>query len=118
MSKSLASAAVFKGVSSQSLRDNHLPAVNRMRRDNNIGKVIFKMVEFFAAYRFLRLSVVSLVAREQGNDDVPLHMSTILWDLFTGSAAYTNIAIRCLHPGFISRLLWTIFVTLISKPKD
>jgi len=118
LSKSLASAAVFKGVSSQSLRDNYLPAVNRMRRDNNIGKVIFKMVEFFAAYRFLRLSVVSLVAREQGNDDVPLHMSTTLWDLFTGSAAYTNIAIRCLHPGFISRLLWTILVTLISKPKD
>lgn len=115
LSKSLASTAIFKGVSETDFKAGYLPAVNRMRRDNNIGKMIFKAVETLAAFRMLRLSVLNQVAKEQDNDDVPLHLSTIMWDLFTGSAPYTDVAIRCMHPGFLTRFAWTILTTLVSS---
>ena len=121
LSKSLAATAVFKGVSAKDFKKGYLPAVNRMRRDNSIGKAIFKMIEIFVTYRFLRLSVLNMVAKEQDNDNVPLHMSTIMWDLFTGSAPYADIAVRCLHPGFLFRFIWTILTTVTtsaSKKQD
>jgi len=118
LSKALASTAVFKGISEEAFKKGYLPSVNRMRRDNNIGKMVFMVIEVFSAYRLLRLSVISMVKKEQENENVPLHMSTILWDLFTGSAPYTDIAIRCLHPGFIGRFIWTTLKTLFSKTQD
>ena len=33
-------------------------------------------------------------------------MSTVLWDMFTGSATYREIVQRTLHPAFLGRLMW------------
>jgi hypothetical protein len=35
-------------------------------------------------------------------------MSGVLWDLFSGSASYTNVLLRTLHPAYIGSLLWNL----------
>ena len=33
-------------------------------------------------------------------------MSTVLWDMFTGSAPYRDVFLRTLDPRFLSRFAW------------
>jgi hypothetical protein len=35
-------------------------------------------------------------------------MSGVLWDLFSGSAPYTNVFLRTLHPAYIASLAWNL----------
>jgi hypothetical protein len=35
-------------------------------------------------------------------------MSTVIWDLFTGSAPYREVLLRTMHPMFWSRLAWNM----------
>jgi hypothetical protein len=39
-------------------------------------------------------------------------MSSVLWDMFTGSAPYRDVFVRTLHPSFIGGLLWHLAVGL------
>jgi hypothetical protein len=35
-------------------------------------------------------------------------MSGVLWDLFSGSASYTNVFLRTLHPAYFGSLVWNL----------
>ena len=35
-------------------------------------------------------------------------MSGVLWDLFSGSAPYTDVFLRTLHPGYVGSLVWNL----------
>jgi hypothetical protein len=35
-------------------------------------------------------------------------MSGVLWDLFSGSASYTNVFLRTLHPAYFGSLIWNL----------
>lgn len=37
-------------------------------------------------------------------------MSSVLWDVFTGSAPYTSVLMRTLHPAFLAGLAWNLLV--------
>ncbi|MBU1247832.1 MAG: hypothetical protein KKB70_03965 [Proteobacteria bacterium] len=118
LSKHLAYTAIFQGVSAKDFERNYLPFVNRMRRDNNIGKFIFAVVTAITRFSYFRKVVVRMVEREQNNPDVPQDMSAILWDVFTGSAPYADILRRSLRPGFIGRFLWTVLAAVFPTNKD
>ena len=47
----------------------------------------------------------SMTATEQQQVDSPRRMSGVLWDLFSGSASYTDVFIRTLHPAYVGNLL-------------
>ena len=49
-----------------------------------------------------------MTANEQLQADSSRRMSGVLWDLFSGSASYTNVFLRTLHPAYISVLLWNL----------
>ena len=53
-----------------------------------------------------------MVAGEQETKGLPRRMSSVLWDMFTGSAPYRVIMMRALHPLFGIRLLWNIVVSI------
>ena len=36
------------------------------------------------------------------------HMSSVLWNMFTGSAPYREIFMGTLHPGFLGSLAWNL----------
>ena len=44
---------------------------------------------------------------EQEQEKAP-HMSSVLWNMFTGSAPYKAIFVSTLHPGFIGSLVWNL----------
>jgi hypothetical protein len=35
-------------------------------------------------------------------------MSSVLWDVFTGSAPYKDVLVRSFHPGFMAKLTWNL----------
>ena len=43
-------------------------------------------------------------------------MSSVLWDVFTGSAPYREVLLRTLHPFFLARLAWNLLAANIWIP--
>jgi len=118
--KAAASAAVFHGLSEESFRKNYWPVCRTIANDNAIGKVIFAFTTLFKLSRLPRRAIHRMATREQMGDG-ERHMSTVLWNMFTGSAPYREIFLRTLHPGFIAGLLWNLALGIRStdgKPQE
>jgi len=111
--KAAASAAVFHGVSEESFRKSYWPACRAIANDNAIGRVIFAFTTVFKLSRIPRRAVYRMASREQEGDG-QRHMSTVLWNMFTGSAPYREIFLRTLHPGFIAGLIWNLLLGVRS----
>lgn len=99
--KACAITAVFQGVSKESFRRFYEPACRRMKRDNRIGKIMFSGGAALRRLRFLRHAMLAKIRHEQCGSAGDQVMSSIVWDLFTGSAPYRDILLRGLRPGFI-----------------
>jgi len=103
--KAAAITAVFDGVSADDFRRGFWPTCSRINWDNQVGKLVFAATRVIQASRTLRRGVWRMVAREQVSRARAPRMSLALWDLFTGSAPYTEVFLRTLHPAF-----WTGFL--------
>jgi flavin-dependent dehydrogenase len=99
--KAAATAVVFEGTSKEDLAAHFLPALKRIKNDNAIGKVSFFVTELIQKFRFARKALVSMTASEQTKAGHLRRMSTVMWDMFTGSAPYREIFLRTLHPAFL-----------------
>ena len=106
---------MFEGVSAEDFRRHYLPACNHITRDNNIGKLVFAVTGQIQHREFARRAVVRMTEREQRTSGAALRMSTVLWDMFTGSAPYSEILMRTLHPAFWLRLCGDLFTSLLTK---
>jgi hypothetical protein len=73
--------------------------------DNNIGKVMFATNTVFKHSRITRRAMLRMAQREQAKDGARPHMSSLLWNMFTGSAPYLEMFRGTFHPGFISHLI-------------
>jgi len=107
-SKAAAKAAVFHGVSAQAFHDHYAPLCRRIDNDNRVGKMVFSFASLVQKARFARRGILQMTANEQQQTDSPQRMSGVLWDLFSGSASYTNVFVRTLHPAYIGNLLWNL----------
>jgi hypothetical protein len=87
------------------------PACRAIATDNRIGKVIFGFTSLFKISRVSRRAMFRMASREQKRDG-GRHMSSVLWNMFTGSAPYREIFFRTFHPGFILGLAWNLFLGL------
>jgi hypothetical protein len=67
--------------------------------------------------RFLTRAVMRMAGREQLKASQQQHMSRVLWDMFTGSAPYYDVFLRCLHPRFWSRFILYMFVKPRALPE-
>jgi len=120
--KAAATAAVFHGVSREDFARHFWPACSRIANDNAIGRVMFGMTGIFKRFRFLRRIMYLMAQREQQHPSRPPHMSSLLWNMFTGSAPYTEICRDALRPGFAGNMLLNAAVGLmpaagIDKPR-
>ena len=113
--KSAATTAIYQGVAASDFRRHYQPACQAIATDNRIGEFIFLIVRQIQRWRFARRAVLMMVAGEQHKDPGSRHMSTILWDTFTGSAPYREVFVRSLHPAFLLRLLWEASTALASS---
>jgi flavin-dependent dehydrogenase len=103
--KAAATTAVLHGIASEDFRRFFAPTCRAINRDNQIGKMIFAGSHLFQKMRLTRRAILRMTALEQQEDATRRHMSSILWDVFSGSAPYREILTRAFHPGFIAGLL-------------
>ncbi|TAK45949.1 MAG: hypothetical protein EPO29_00750 [Betaproteobacteria bacterium] len=108
VAKAAAKTVVHHGVSSEDFRQHFWPACKRIDNDNSIAKLIFAASGLIQKRRFLRRGVLRMTANEQRRGAARRHMSTVLWDLFTGSAPYTEVLSRSFHPEFPAMLCWNL----------
>jgi flavin-dependent dehydrogenase len=106
--KAAARTAVFHGVSAEDFREHYWPLCRTIDRDNRVGKFVFWVGSLVQRARFARRGVLRMVAEEQKDEEAAKRMSGVLWDLFSGSAPYTNVFLRTLHPAYIASLAWNL----------
>jgi flavin-dependent dehydrogenase len=106
--KAAARTVVFHGVSTEDFREHYWPLCRTIDRDNQVGKFVFWVGSLVQRARFARRGVLRMVAEEQKDEQAAKRMSGVLWDLFSGSAPYTNVFLRTLHPAYIASLAWNL----------
>ncbi len=115
MAKAAAVTAVFNGVSEEDFRRFFWPKCRAIRTDNRFGTVIYWAVDIAKKTPFSIRGVVRMIKREQKKQGRQRRMSMVLWDMFTGSAPYRDVFLRCLHPFFIARLVADIAIELVPR---
>ena len=106
--KAAARTAVFHGVGADDFEKYYAPTCRAIAKDNQVGKVVFGFGTLVQKSRFARRGVLRMTATEQNSDDSSRRMSAVLWDLFSGSASYTDVFLRTLHPAYIGSLMWNL----------
>lgn len=109
--KAAAKTVVFHGVDADSFRQHYAPLCRKISNDNRIGKLVFSVASLVQKARFARRGVLCMTQKEQREPDSPRRMSGVLWDLFSGSAPYTNVFLRTLHPAYIGSLAWNLLAS-------
>ncbi len=117
--KIAASTAVFQGISTADFKKHYLPFCKKIDADNQIGKLIFRIISQFQRIRFARRAILRMVASEQdGKANAERGMSMLMWDMLTGGAPYREVLMRALHPKFWIRFLWNIVLSLIPASRN
>ncbi|MDP2322209.1 MAG: hypothetical protein Q8O42_23075 [Acidobacteriota bacterium] len=111
-SKAAAVAAVLEGISKEAFQRSYWPSCQAIATDNAIGKMIFGMTTIFKHSRICRRAILRMTTREQQTSGGARRISSVLWNLFTGSAPYREILLETLHPAFIGGLLWNLTAAL------
>jgi flavin-dependent dehydrogenase len=116
--KIAASTAIFHGVSEQDFATYYLRACEKVEYDNDIGRLIFWVVTKIQKLRFARKGMLQMILNEQRKPGSILRMSTVQWDMYTGSSSYKEIFMRILNPAFLLRLSWDMLSANFSKDPD
>jgi flavin-dependent dehydrogenase len=95
--KAAAATAAFGGVCAGDFHRQYLPVYRALARDNRYGVGLFALVHGTRRVRWLHRAALAAGARE-ANGPAAGRASRILWDLFTGSAPYRDIALRAADP--------------------
>lgn len=99
--KACAVTAIFHGVSERDFRAHYWKSCQRLSWDNRIGKALFLGSSFFRRLSIPRAAMLRLIEKEQALPSSRRAMSTVMWNIFTGSASYRTILLRSLMPDFM-----------------
>jgi len=100
--KAAARTVIFEGVSERAFRDHFLPVCRSIRSDNRVGQYAFVLTRVAQKTRLLRRAILAITRAEQERGHRP-RLSGILWDMFSGSAPYSDIFRRMLDPVLVLR---------------
>lgn len=103
--KAAATTAVFHGVSNADFEKHYWPACKRIVDDNRVGRIMFASNAVMKNARPARATILEMARREQARAGAVPHMSSLLWNMFTGSAPYTEMFRGTFRPGFIYNML-------------
>lgn len=113
--KAAARTAVYSGISREAFRTHFWPTSRRIAFDNQLGHIVFTVSSLIQRWRFSRRAVLRMTAREQRSASGVRHMSSVMWDVFTGSAPYREVLLRTLGPAFIGSLVWNMLAANWSR---
>lgn len=98
--KAAATTAVFNGVSNEDFATHFWPTCRNISRDNAVGRLMFATNGLLKRSRMTRRMIWKMAKREQDQPELSPHMSSLLWNMFTGSAPYTEMFRDTMRPGF------------------
>jgi len=110
--KAAALTAVFHGVAAHDFQRHYRPVYRSIARDNRIGVLTFTAIRVIKAIGPAVRGVMRMTAGEQERPGAARRMTVVLWDMFTGSAAYRDIFFRTLDPRFWVRFAWEAVLSL------
>jgi flavin-dependent dehydrogenase len=110
--KSAANCVALHGISREDFKRHYWRTCRDIAIDNAIGRLVFGFCHVLQKVKFMRRGVLRMTRIEQEHPDHYPHMSSVLWDVFTGSAPYREVLLHVLHPGFILRLIWNMLIGL------
>jgi len=116
--KAAATCAVFHGVSSADFERHFWPTCRNIVNDNRVGKVMFATNTIMKNSKITRRAMLRMAQKEQENKAHRPHMSTLLWNMFTGSAPYVEMFRGTLHPGFIYNLMVSLGGALLPGGRN
>ena len=114
--KAAANCVALHGISANDFQEHYWPACRKIAFDNLLGRFVFGFCHLLQKLRFARRSVMRMTLIEQQTAGANPHMSSVLWDVFTGSAPYREVLLRTLHPFFLARLAWNLLAANIWIP--
>lgn len=115
--KAAANTVIFEGISEAHFKKYFQTTCTKLEFDNNIGKFIFMVTTVIQKSGILKGAMLNMVIDEQKDKKQNRHLSSILWDTFTGSAPYNDIFLRFLYPKVIILLIWNIVLSVFKKIK-
>jgi flavin-dependent dehydrogenase len=110
--KAAASTAIFEGVSAEAFRRYYWPTCRRIAHDNAIGRLLFTASGIFRHSALSRRAVLRMTRHEQESENGGRPMSSILWNMFSGSAPYREILMTGMRPDFLGGLAWNVAASL------
>jgi flavin-dependent dehydrogenase len=117
-SKAAAATAIFQGISAAAFERHYWPTCRSIERDNAIGKWLFAGAGLIKGSKVSRRAIVRMARREQLRPGGARPMSTMLWNMFTGSAPYREILRGAVHPGFVGKLMFNLAAGLRRTPRE
>lgn len=115
--KAAARTALFEGVSERAFHDHFLPVCRSIQSDNRIGRYAFLLTRVAQRFRILR-RVLLAVAREEQLRGRRARLSGVLWDIFSGSAPYSDIFRRMFDPILLCRGAMALPRALAASGRD
>jgi len=91
MGKSVATTAVFQGVSAKHFRRYYYPVYRSLIWDNYFGRYLFAVTDVYKKFSPLTRAMLAVVREEQSDSRNCKRFSSILWNMFTGNERYKNI---------------------------
>ena len=105
LGKAAAKTAIFYGVSAKHFEKYFAPASRAVDIDNIYGRFLFATTGIYRNSPILSGGMLEVVKKEQRRSDNYRILSSVLWDMFTGSELYKNIFFRTLNFKMIINLL-------------
>ncbi|HXY43652.1 MAG TPA: hypothetical protein VEH29_05665, partial [Acidimicrobiales bacterium] len=116
--KAAAETAVFQGIGGEDFGRHYAPICRAIATDNAIGKFMFSVTRGFKHARFSRQAIARMSSIEQATPDSPRRLSSVLWNMFTGSAPYREILNDTLHPAFLTAMAWNLVRGVAARRDD
>lgn len=116
--KAAATTSILHGISAADFQKHYLPVCKSLNFDNTLGKIIFAFAHQIQKRKSTKRGILRMIYKEQSKDGIHRHMSTVLWDTFTGSAPYRDIFFRTLKPAFWVNFIWKSIVGLFPYKID
>ena len=111
--KAAANCAALHGISRRDFKRHYWQACRDIVLDNAIGRLVFGFCHVIQKVQFMRRGVLRMTQIEQQSPGAYPHMSSVLWDVFSGSSPYREVLLRVMHPVFICRLLWNMLLGIL-----
>ena len=110
--KAAATTAVFHGIAADDFGRYYWPTCRSISSDNAIGRLLFGVTHLFKHAGFSRRAILRMTRREQQQPRDRRRLSSVLWNMFTGSAPYKEIFVDTLRPKFLGGMLWNLLLGL------